>query len=1016
VVVLGLDGKPVTGHEVRVALYQRKTYSYRKRLIGGFYDYESTTRVSLLPASCSGETDSKGMLHCDLAPDVSGEVLIRAQTADDEGRPSGATASAWVAGADDTWFDQSATDRMDVIPEQPEYEAGDIARFQVRMPFREATALVTIEREGVIDRYVTELSGSDPVVQIPLKDNYAPNVYVSVLAVRGRVSEWRGWLADIAREYDLPEWLVSRKAGKATALVDLSKPAYRLGMAKIRVGWKPHRLDVEVKPEGETFRVRDKVKVRLHVDRADGKSLPKGGEVAIAAVDEGLLDLAPNESWKLLDAMMDERSLEVWSATAQMQVVGKRHYGRKGVPVGGGGGRSGARELFDTLLLWKGRVTLDEKGDAEIIIPLNDSLTSFRIVAVASAGEGLFGTGSATIATSQDLMVHSGLPLSVREGDRFRAMFTVRNTTSQSMKVELDAAVTPTPETPPAPQSVTIPAGGARDVSWMVTVPADTDRLAWEVTARQQGSAEGDQLRISQEVDAAVPVRTYMATLEQLDGGLTFPAERPQDAVPGRGGLAVTLRSKLGNGLEGVTEYMSRYPYTCFEQLASRSVAMRDQQAWNRLMSRLPAFRDGDGLLKYFQPETLQGDDTLTAYILAVANEAGWDIPDSDRYALIDGLTAFVTGRITRYSAMPTADLSIRKVAAIEALSRYDAATPDMLTSISVEPNLWPTSAVIDWRNILTRLKEVPNRQRRLDEANAILRSRMNFQGTTMGFSTEKQDALWWLMISGDSNVNRMLLSVMGDKGWQADIPRMVRGALGRQQEGHWNTTVANAWGVLAMEKFSEAFESTPVTGSTVVRYGETSDPVAWEPDEVEHERFFPWQEGREDLVLRQEGTGKPWAMVRAQAAIPLEAPLSSGFTTTRTITPVEQAEKGVWTRGDVARVTLELEAQSDMAWVVVDDPVPAGATVLGSLGGQSQILSRDEAGGGMVWKAYEERRSDAFRAYYRFVPKGKWTVEYTVRFNNPGTFLMPATRIEAMYAPEMFGEYPNQPVEVRPQ
>jgi hypothetical protein len=536
------------------------------------------------------------------------------------------------------------------------------------------------------------------------------------------------------------------------------------------------------------------------------------------------------------------------------------------------------------------------------------------------------------------------------------------------------------------------------------------------VTARQQGSAEGDHLKISQEVGAAVPVRTYMATLEQLDGGLTFPAERPQDAVPGRGGLAVTLRSKLGTGLEGVTEYMSRYPYTCFEQLASRAVALRDPQAWNRLMSRLPAFRDGDGLLKYFQSETLQGDDTLTAYILAVASEAGWDIPDADRYALIDGLTAFVTGRITRYSAMPTADLSIRKLAAIEALSRYDAATPDMLTSISVEPNLWPTSAVIDWRNILTRLKEVPNRERRLDEANSILRSRMNFQGTTMGFSTEKQDALWWLMISGDSNATRMLLSVMGDKGWQADIPRMVRGALGRQQEGHWNTTVANAWGVLAMEKFSAAFESTPVTGSTVVRYGETSDPVAWEPDEGEHERFFPWQEGREDLVLRQEGTGKPWAMVRAKAAIPLKAPLSSGFTARRTITPVEQAEKGVWTRGDVARVTLELEAQSDMAWVVVDDPVPAGATVLGSLGGQSQILSRDEAGGGMVWKAYEERRSEAFRAYYRFVPKGKWTVEYTVRFNNPGTFLMPATRIEAMYAPEMFGEYPNRPVEVRPQ
>ena len=41
-------------------------------------------------------------------------------------------------------------------------------------------------------------------------------------------------------------------------------------------------------------------------------------------------------------------------------------------------------------------------------------------------------------------------------------------------------------------------------------------------------------------------------------------------------------------------------------------------------------------------------------------------------------------------------------------------------------------------------------------------------------------------------------------------------------------------------------------------------------------------------------------------------------------------------------------------------------------------------------------------------MPKGRWVVEYTVRYNNPGTFLLPATRVEAMYAPEMLGELPN--------
>ena len=140
-----------------------------------------------------------------------------------------------------------------------------------------------------------------------------------------------------------------------------------------------------------------------------------------------------------------------------------------------------------------------------------------------------------------------------------------------------------------------------------------------------------------------------------------------------------------------------------------------------------------------------------------------------------------------------------------------------------------------------------------------------------------------------------------------------------------------------------------------------------------------------------------------------------AGYRIERTLQPVEQQRPGRWSRGDVARVRLTLTAQSDMSWVVVDDPVPAGASVLGSgLGGQSQLLQRDERREGAVWPAFEERRFDAFRAFYRFVPKGSWTVEYTVRLNNAGRFDLPATRVEALYSPEMFGELPNASVRVK--
>ena len=104
------------------------------------------------------------------------------------------------------------------------------------------------------------------------------------------------------------------------------------------------------------------------------------------------------------------------------------------------------------------------------------------------------------------------------------------------------------------------------------------------------------------------------------------------------------------------------------------------------------------------------------------------------------------------------------------------------------------------------------------------------------------------------------------------------------------------------------------------------------------------------------------------------------------------------------------------MTWVVIDDPIPAGASHLGrGLGGESAIAAGGERPDGRAWPSWEERAFDAFRAYYRYVPKGMLTTEYTIRLNQAGRFVLPPTRVEALYAPEMFGEVPNAALEVAP-
>ncbi|MDR0843123.1 MAG: alpha-2-macroglobulin, partial [Acidobacteriota bacterium] len=999
VVVLDLGGKPVAGAPVTVNLFERKTYSHRKRLVGGFYAYEHSTetRKAQPQPLCSGKTDTRGLLLCESAVAVSGSLILEASTVDEAGREAVAHDDVWVAGDRDWWFAASDNDRMDVLPEAKRYEPGDTMRLQVRMPFRKATALVTVEREGVAETFIRELSGKEPVIELPVKGNWAPNVFVSVMAVRGRANEVQ-----------------------PTATVDLGRPAFRLGVTEVKVGWQAHELKVKVAADRSVYKVREKARVRFAVTTADGTPLPAGSEVAVAAVDEGLLELKPNDSWKLLDAMMGRRYYGVRTYTAQMQVVGKRHFGLKALPQGGGGGQGLTRELFDTLLLWKGTLKLNEKGEADVEIPLNDSLTSFRIVAVATGGAGRFGSGSTSIRTSQDLILFSGVPPLAREGDRFTAAFTARNATENPMRVSLSLKVEPAAASQ-ATQQIDLAAGESREVHFDLTAPQGVDALKYTMEASADGGA-ADRMSVTQKVIPALPVRMWQATITQLDGKFSIPVEPPADAIVGAGELRVAFQASLTNGLHGVTDYMRRYPYNCLEQQTSKAVVLRDAKYWEEIVGKLPAYLDGDGLAKYF-PVMRSGDDTLTAYLVSVAHEAGWKIPANSKERMLDGLRGFVEGRVVRGSSMPTSDLVMRKLAALEALAREGKATTELVSSITVAPNLWPTSAVIDWLNILTRLNGYPNRAAHIKEAQQILRMRLNLQGTTMGFSTESSDRLWWLMVSVDVNAVRLLLSEMGEPEWKQDIPRLVRGALGRQQSGHWDTTVANAWGRLAMEKFSKLFENVPVTGkSTASLAGGSGAAQKKEVDWQTHPKgdavSFAWPEksaARTDLDLEMAGTGKPWAVIQSFAAVPLKTPVSSGFKVTRTLVPVEQKKKGVWSAGDIVRVRLDMESQADMTWVVVSDPIPAGASILGTgLGRDSALATGGEKREGWVSLAFEERSFEAYREYYDYVPKGSWSTEYTLRLNGAGRFQLPPTRVEAMYSPEMFGETPAPIIEVK--
>jgi len=1027
-VALDTKGKPIANQKVTVALYSRKILTARRRLIGGFYAYDNQMKTEKLAQSCTATTDAQGLAQCQVDPGISGEVYAVATTADANGNVARATTSVWLAGDEDWWFGGDNGDRMDVVPEKTSYAAGETARFQVRMPFREATALVTVEREGVLASYVTQLSGSDPVVEVQMPGSYAPDIFVSVMVVRGRVEGgfW-SWVHGIAQSLGLASGPPAASS-EPTALVDLAKPAYRLGIAKVKVGWEAHTLQVAVKADRERYAARDTAQVDIQVKGPDGKPAASA-DVAFAAVDQALLQLAPNESWDVLTAMMGERSLSVLTSTGQMQVVGKRHYGRKAVEAGGGGGSdmSGLnRENFQPVLLWKGRVALDAEGRARVPVPLSDALSSFKLVAIATDGSQLFGTGMASVRTAQDLSIFAGLPPLVRSGDYYAAGFTLRNGSNKPMKVTATVDVTPR-IAQGHPLTVTIPAGGAVPVAWNLTAPGNVANLRWHVSAKADDGKAVDQLTVNQDVIPAVPVEVWAATLTRVGTDTSIAIAPPMGALPGRGTVDIRLDDTLAPPLQGVRAFMSAYPYDCFEQRLSRAVALGDTAAWTRLAGDIPTYQASDGLLRFWPSDTLEGSEILTAYVLSLTADAGLPIPEGPRTRMIEGLKAVLDGRLRHETY---GDVRLEKVAAFTALARAGAATPAMLGQISITPKEMPTASVADYLIALDHVPGLANGLALKADAEGVIRSRIAYEGTRLDL-TDASSSAWWLMSSSDEASIKALIATLGRPGWQDEAPKMMVGVALRQVRGHWDTTTANAWGTIAARKFAALYPASAITGTTSMALGGQTVSRSWPLAVDLRHASFPLPAAQMPLRLSQSVPAGPWASVSVSAAVPLTKPLYAGYKMARKVDVVQARTPGVLTRGDVVKVTITVESSAERNWVVIDDPIPAGGTIIGDQGGQSKILADQGNGGGgfdfvalgsdgKLWNvevgaqlAYVERGNDSWRAFFSWLPRGKLTVSYLVRLNGSGRFNLPPSRVEAMYSPEIRAQLPNAPMTV---
>lgn len=1049
--LLDAAGQPLANHPLSVEAVQQFDYAVRKRLVGGFYSYDSETRRNSLGRVCEGRSDAEGKFSCQVEQTFNGQILFRAISHDEQGRAVVNSDLSYFSGWG--WLGSADHDRIDIVSDKRVYQPGDTATLQVRMPFQKATALLAIERAGILETQVHELTAEDPNIRLEVENNWYPNVYVSVLAVRGRVED-EGTAAQ----------------PRINALIDLNKPSFRYGLTEIKIDDPNKQFDLEVSLDQSNYQLRDIAIANIKGVLNDGTPASRAS-VAIAVVDEALLELAEHSSADIIKAMRRERGYGVVTATAQSEVVGRRHYGRKAVAAGGAAAdlakRAGTRELFDTLLLWQPNVELDVNGEASIPIHLNDSISRFRVVAVGDYGVDRFAEAKAEFSSSKDLQLISGLPALVREQDRYELGVTLRNTTDRDLEVIVGGSSTGAAQMKLSNQEVSLAAKQSKTITWPVTMDElsarhfaqsesnkaslteNKQQIHWHFFAvqktpeSQQRSALRDSINITQVLQPLVPLTVRQSLLLSLDAEaaaetikLGLPATALSlDGKP-LGGVSMQLRSSLLGQTEELSQWFSEYPYTCYEQLAAIAVGLDDQQAWDKLMLELPQYLDAQGLVKYFPVSRGKGSVNLSAYILSLSAHAKrigltFELPQAHKERILTALVAAFEGRLA--NELPNNQWRwSHRLAALTALAEYGQVTARTAHAFYEQNTRWNMSDWVNWL-IIAGTFDDPAMTQIANDAKANLLSLLSREGQLLVPQDNELTNTWWTMFSREANLAKLLFVVIDDPTWSADIPYLLNGLISLQNYGHWGTTVSNTYAKLAMQYYGQVVEHPFNLGKlqTILSDGAANDSttVATEikPELFEHGQavrlpLMPWPAKTDNqLSLDFEGQGKLWIDINTHAAVPLVEAKYAGYRLEREILPVVQKDPQQWTQGDVYRVKLKIHANSPMTWVVVNDPIPSGATILGSgLGRDSLILqaqsaqvaaAQDNSDGFNYWQSWPmfvERGNDSYRAYYDFMGQGETELEYTVRLNHSGQFNLPPTRVEALYNPDVYGELPN--------
>lgn len=966
----------------------------------------------------------------------SGQWEIRLRAQDEKGRKAYTELSFYAFGSGRVLWGSDNESAIHMQADSPQYAPGDTASVLIRSPLPKGRYLLTLEREGIFDEKIIEIEGSAASIEIPIKKEYMPIVYISLSSFTTRESKkTRKWYEK-----------------------DIEKPRSLFGLLPLYVDSSSRKIDIDIAGSKSVYEPGERAEFVISA-RVNGKPAA-GVDVGFMAVDRGILDLVNYHVKNPLDFFMDVNRfpLTVAGADSRSLLIDPVNYelkdlfgggGDKGDDSGGGGLRGRERRDFNPCAAFEPFLVTGKDGRVRVEVLFPDSLTTYRLTAVASDIDN-FGIAETEAQVSQSIVAVASLPEELRLRDTAEVSLLLTNLDASSQEVTVTLSLGPSGHSATLGQLAPLALDGPEKKSIKLG-PGQSAELPFRLAALAVGQGEISfdiqskllKERLIKEIEVKRPlVYESFTSTGSLSGDKTFIEEAlilPSSVLQESGSLSLSLSASRLSLLRGTIDYLLDYPYSCLEQKMSvlTSVLLfsplfdafglehriADPQGHiKKELDYIAAQAQEDASLPFWP-----GDNYANYYVslrfahfLSLAGARGILPPETEFFSL-DRLVEYLDKPANRPpwygqdNMLQAYSLYVRSLYGRQPLQELQTLAKAEKLDNASRALLGLTALEIGDRSLARKLYTELKRY---------------FKPGTRGL--EIDDAYTGSQGFWGSDIERTAISLLFMASLNPEdemLTRLTNSLVLRQNRGAWNSTSSAYWAMLALGKIAEQEEAkttnftaqASLRGKNVIQ--ENFKKYGQEPATLFLRFTGPaLQDLPRDSILplriERQGQGSLHYVASLRYALPAELmpARDEGFSVY--VQYMDENGKEIDEKHLVAGRRywgkLLISTSRDRSFVALSLPLPSGvsidnaAFVTTARGPETE--EPDKGWGYISEKEYWRREHRQFifnneiQWLWDYFPAGRAELSFTFRAIRPGVYPLPPAVAHCMYEEEVFG------------